>query len=722
MRNTFCTSLLALITVCCLQAQLAEIPLAHNPAKAVSHQRGMLQTRVELFVPINESLTFCPDELEIAGIGSAVYTLCIPLAHGQLGTEGLCMTYRNTGSLGSDEICLEVCDTFDVCQDFTLVVTSKQPLSIPFVDDFSYRGPYPDATLWLDRHVYINNSLAERPLGLGVATFDGLDATGSPYERLEGRSDVLTSNFLAARDEENVFVSFFYQPRGFGIKPRTRDSLALDVRTPDGSWSRIWSKEGLPDSHTRFDPAPPFEFVKIPIGDSLLSNNFQLRFRNRSQQLGLQQLWHIDYVKVSSDIEPEINFEDIAFREQPNGIMRDYTAIPYRHFLGFEESLLRDSFDISLYSHFNGVNNANPSRMSISRSNPDRALLDNLGLLLPSEIAPGMENQRNLTGGQHDFRNPLQRGDVLAAVQALDNSDAVFNITTTYVFQQDRELNQGIPAFLRNNQTSFDNAFDNYMAYDDGTAESGLKAENNTGLVTIVQEYQANVEDQLQGVQFFFPRVEGDADKLRFNLLIWIGELDDEPEFIQESVQPLYADQFFDTLQGYTTYNLLDEEGEKIALDIPVGKFYIGWQQVKTSLNLDLSVGLDKNRPNANQFIYFRINDGEWLNVGTTNQTIKGALMIRPLLDDEAIISTSTEDVLALEVRVFPNPADEVLQIRHAYSDLHHQWYNIQGQMISQGAVGKQLETHHLSAGLYILRLVDLTTGKSVQKKVQIIR
>src|SRR4051812_16013479 len=47
-------------------------------------------------------------------------------------------------------------------------------LTLPFVDDFSYEGVYPDANLWMDNYVFVNRDFPVDPPTIGVATFDGL--------------------------------------------------------------------------------------------------------------------------------------------------------------------------------------------------------------------------------------------------------------------------------------------------------------------------------------------------------------------------------------------------------------------------------------------------------------------------------------------------------------------------------------------------------------------
>src|SRR5690349_317883 len=39
------------------------------------------------------------------------------------------------------------------------------------LDDFSYAGPYPDSSIWLDKYVFVNRNYAYSPPTIGVATF-----------------------------------------------------------------------------------------------------------------------------------------------------------------------------------------------------------------------------------------------------------------------------------------------------------------------------------------------------------------------------------------------------------------------------------------------------------------------------------------------------------------------------------------------------------------------
>ncbi len=72
---------------------------------------------------------------------------------------------------------------------------TNDTISLPFIDDFSYDGMYPDNTKWEDNYVFINNTYAIDPITIDVATFDALNAGGKLYSRSKNRfgADTLTS-------------------------------------------------------------------------------------------------------------------------------------------------------------------------------------------------------------------------------------------------------------------------------------------------------------------------------------------------------------------------------------------------------------------------------------------------------------------------------------------------------------------------------------------------
>lgn len=86
------------------------------------------------------------------------------------------------------------------------------------------------------------------PPTIGVATFDGLNQYGLPYNKSQitnyGVADHLTSkpldlSGLGAAD--SVYLSFFYQPQGIGDWPNAKDSLQVEfLNFQTSEWDVVW--------------------------------------------------------------------------------------------------------------------------------------------------------------------------------------------------------------------------------------------------------------------------------------------------------------------------------------------------------------------------------------------------------------------------------------------------------------------------------------------------
>jgi len=108
--------------------------------------------------------------------------------------------------------------------------------TLPFIDDFSQESVYPDPTKWLDNHVYINRTYPIAPRTIGVATFDGINSNGLPYDFSATSTsslpaDTLTSVVFKLRkhtEDDSLRLSFLWQAQGRGNAPETNDSLVLE--------------------------------------------------------------------------------------------------------------------------------------------------------------------------------------------------------------------------------------------------------------------------------------------------------------------------------------------------------------------------------------------------------------------------------------------------------------------------------------------------------------
>ncbi len=116
---------------------------------------------------------------------------------------------------------------------------------LPFFDDFSHNGLYPDSTKWTDFNVLVNDGFPLCPPNRNGATLDVLDANGKVYSYAISNAFVaeyLTSVRIrldsimepeprALTPADSVYLSFWYQPQGNGNPPEAQDSLVLQFGT-----------------------------------------------------------------------------------------------------------------------------------------------------------------------------------------------------------------------------------------------------------------------------------------------------------------------------------------------------------------------------------------------------------------------------------------------------------------------------------------------------------
>jgi hypothetical protein len=124
-------------------------------------------------------------------------------------------------------------------------------LSLPFFEDFTNYETYPNQAKWKDALVYVNNTFPINPISRGVATFDGLNTYGVPYDSINKfasiYADSLTSQTIDLSNytpNDSIYLSFYYQPGGYGFEPDLNDSLMLFFKLSNGLWNKVWAKEG----------------------------------------------------------------------------------------------------------------------------------------------------------------------------------------------------------------------------------------------------------------------------------------------------------------------------------------------------------------------------------------------------------------------------------------------------------------------------------------------
>ena len=130
--------------------------------------------------------------------------------------------------------------------------------TLPFFDDFTKYGFYPDETKWQSKCVFVNSGFPKMPVNYRAATLDVLDQYGKVYSN--GSSNPFIADSLvsvrirldsvgdhALTPADSVYFSFYYQAGGYGDCPERDDSLVLQFgyRQNDKiAWKQMWAAEG----------------------------------------------------------------------------------------------------------------------------------------------------------------------------------------------------------------------------------------------------------------------------------------------------------------------------------------------------------------------------------------------------------------------------------------------------------------------------------------------
>lgn len=683
-------------------------------------------TLATTFLNAEDTITICVDTEVLPTPYSSANLMGNNPAFGDVYSFGSCIFYEANRFAGDDVVTFEICDAFCVCDTYEIPISITQDtIDLPFMDDFSYAGPYPN-NKWLDKKVFINNTMAIDPVSVGVATFDGLNEKGGAHGGGYGKADYLTSAYLSMgsfNPNSDLFLSFYIEPQGLADVPGLGDSLVLEFKNSSGDWNTIDTFTTLNNPIT-----DNFTFYSYPVNQNqYLYDGFQFRFTNYTLRSGNLDHWHLDYVRLAIGDGTSV-LSDISFTEVPNPILKNYTSMPWWHFVANidEEIPVADSLnEIHIYSHDDEDRAITPTEVELIELETGTVVLDNLALFqAATNFSPGFLND--------DF--PTQPTQTYPTFSNSINNDFA-NDLKYLEFEKSYSINVNAedvnvnPIVKDNNVVTHTTIFDNYFAYDDGTAESGIEATKKD--VQIALRFHANVADSLKGVQFHFPHIFANTSTQNFTLKVWIGQLDDTPEYEGFLQKPIYIDSYLDSLHAFTTYVLKDANtGESTPLEIPVGDFYVGWQQVSNcGLNECIVVGTDKSKTDGMQNLYF---DGfgfgfDWENVADADPNLEGTLMIRPIVGQGTPQASSKTDKITrnTELNIFPNPTTGFLNIEIEEGDFDQFSYTLfdsVGKMLGANQLTNQLDISHLQNGIYFIKIINDKSNEVINRKIILVK
>lgn len=551
-------------------------------------------------------------------------------------------------------------------------------LSLPFLDDFSKPSPYPDTALWLSGGgVYTNYTYPTCPHTLGVATFDGVNAYGLPYDPgaspyASNPADTLASQYIGLADYapiDSLYLSFYWQSGGLGLHPKTNDTLVLEFSNGT-TWHRVWYQLGYipPKSDSGF------HYVMVPITDpQYFVNAFQFRFRSYSCGAGNLDHWNLDEVyinRIPRTISDTFQ-HDVSFVYESPSLIANYRAMPWEQFT---------SGDVK-------------SNVFIHERNNDTGIVN---MRYYDTIYGPTVAQNSGHNGGNDNMTPYYTNGYWTGNS--NQSDPPLNFkylalsgpatwTINYVMNTPGDFDNWNDT-LRYNQT-----FSNYYAYDDGTAEANYSLINyNSPTVQLACQFKLNNPDTLLGVSMFFNYVLANAGSYTFRLAYWTdngGQPGSSP-VVEDSA--IYAPKY-DSLDQFVYYKFAHPPTVS-------GTIYVGF--IETAGD-SINIGYDWNDDAQNQTFY-NVNDGN----GWYYSTYKGSPMLRPVFGNTIYNAVNEVKNNVAAIQLYPNPArDEVQLSEQLRPNTTVKLYGSDGRLWYENEhfEGKTLSTSALPNGFYIMQV-----------------
>ena len=561
-------------------------------------------------------------------------------------------------------------------------------VNLPFFDDFSLsKNGKVGADLWLTSGgTLVNNTLPLNHPTVNVVTFDGLNRSGVPYsftnENSEGPGDTLTSqpiNLAGFAPKDSLYLSFYWQARGLGELPDTNDSLQLQFKNKRNVWRTVWvRKGGLVDNNFKQD--------LIALRDTaLFGGNFQFRFQQFGRESGFFDVWHVDYVYLNANRTfRDRPTKDLAVRQPVSSFLKRYSAMPLAQYLANPRAETSDTLTTELNSLFNQTRR--PTFFFTAKDERTNQIF-----------------QASLESG---FIQVFSFSSFLTKIKVQPLPDEVkslkkLTLVSTFAFNTTDEQDPPIRGIdlTRNDTISGRTVFDDYFAYDDGSAE--LAAFNVKPLSRTAVQFILNKPDSLAGMRLNIVPIRKNLINQPMTLQVWNNERGKPKNLLyQKSYRVSYP---ADPRSGFVDF--------KFDFGVAVkDTFYVGWLQIG---NDPLPVGLDKNTRSEDKIF---TNEGqEWISQAARRNdpnylSVSGSLLIRPVLGSAPrppVLANSPE--ILSQLLVFPNPTTGVVRWQNE-SIQQIELLNLGGQILQHhlvNALQNELNLGQLPIGLYLLRLSD---------------
>jgi len=555
--------------------------------------------------------------------------------------------------------------------------TTATVLQLPFFDDFSTtKGFSPDTARWLTGGgTFVNNTYSTSQPSVNMVVFDGLNSKGDPYSfeniQVASPTDTLTSRAIdlsRLSPADSLYLSFYVQPGGLVEMPDDTDTLLCQFLATDGRWRTIWKKYGS-------EPGTDFSQVLLGIKDkTYFHSGFQFRFVSYGRLTGPFDVWLLDYILLDKNRRWNDTFEKDATVTIPlTSYLKRYTSMPAKQYLANPTGEIAPSITAGIYN-LHSVQNVLNYEFTTRNAGNGNLLFTSNGAR--AELIMSRERQ---------FREIANKTVPLSGQSGVRLKHHFKLITSD---EQNPPI-QGVD--LRRNDTlsSYTDLTD-YFAYDDGSAEYGVRMNRRLGRVAV--RYVLNKPDTLAGVKICFVPFLNDINSQGFALHVY------------DNNQGLPGDLLYQQA-GQVSFGDARDEFVYFPFNSGVAvsdTFFIGWMQTS---EVALAVGFDRNSLLGSNHVFSNISQ-DWY----AETSLEGSLMIRPVTggkpDD---IITGNEPVNKDLFTVFPNPSEGTIYWK---SDkiIQVEVLDITGRYLKR--VNTENKIQHLTIdelqnGLYFVRVFD---------------
>lgn len=680
---------------------IQKLPL--HSKKSETHHKS-LEKQITSYLLVNDELQLCTKDINL---GENVDSLKVESDDIQilinLSLNADCIEIQSTASTGKDTISITAYSEGD-STTVRRIVDIRQPLTLPFAEDFSVLDPlpgYPNDSFWLDNDAYVNNHLASKAPSIGVVTLDGMDASGNAYNRGYAPADQLTSTFFDLSGyivSDNVYLQFSYQAMGLGIPPEENDSLIVEFKDVNGQWNSVFY-DLIGFRVNSFDTLMPFRFKALRLSAEYLHDSFQFRFKNYNQGLGLSSIWNVDYILLLDQVQDPgvvLRNDDIALASPPASLIVPYSAMPMSQFLGNEDEFLTDRLQVLLNNHYGREEELADAQYTILDEDDGNVIFGPRPLLETDRDGNPLGNISQGYQALESFIPNQLRPQIVREISEYVVNKPKVGLNLQYDLMEDGEENVGAFPFLSTNgRASYTTHISDYFAYDDGTAEIRYEM---AAFNQIAIEFELKQADSLAGIMLLFPIMNLRNEGVDFQYSIHQGSLSAPAIYTKSNAKVSYPSTNREC-PYFTYFDITDDFGELQNIRLDAGRFFIVLYNRRDILNL----GVDR-KFNSNAETYFNDN-GNWRSFKDFFGGLEMSLMVRPFFKGhEKKVSTTLEgqDIL---YSIYPSPAEYRVIVPNANQSGSYSLYNHTGQLIDRGdLVHHSLDIHLLQSGQYFIQ------------------